>query len=185
MMIQLDKYPGYFLDIIEDSKCLYGYEIGVYSSWGKGIPKYLTSRPAPRYMLAQRIVKGYVRLDISLGPNGRKQVFLHKLIAEQLVPNPNPELYDTVDHIDGIKLNNHPSNLQWMSSGDNVRKGQSMGKWGTPPETYEIFYEDGNTQVIHNISKFSRENDYQASKLVAVSKGKRNRHKNVIKVIKQ
>lgn len=35
-MVQLDKYPGYFLDIIEDSKCLYGYEIEVYSSWVGG-----------------------------------------------------------------------------------------------------------------------------------------------------
>jgi hypothetical protein len=40
-------------------------------------------------------------------------------------PPPDWMKSPTVDHKDGNGLNNAPSNLQWMSIGDNVRKGQS------------------------------------------------------------
>jgi hypothetical protein len=59
-----------------------------------------------------------------------------------------------------------------------------MGKWGNPPQTYKIMFESGKIEIITNISDFSRKNNYEATKLVAVSKGRRNRHKDVINVIK-
>lgn len=59
-----------------------------------------------------------------------------------------------------------------------------MGKWGTHPQSYKIFFETGEIKVITNISEFLRNNNYQANKLVAVSKGKRNRHKDIVNVLK-
>lgn len=122
-----------------------------------------------------------MRIDLNTGANGKKQLFLHRLIAETTIPN--PDNLECVDHIDGNKLNNHPSNLQWITRSDNVRKAQSMGKWGTHPKKYEIKFECGSKIEIENISKFSRENNYAATKLVAISKSRLKKHKNVIGVL--
>ena len=48
---------------------------------------------------------------------------IHRLVAEAYLPNPNN--YDTVDHIDGDRTNNCVNNLQWMDAKDNIRKGTS------------------------------------------------------------
>jgi len=172
MFYPIPNWPGYFLFIENDI-------IEIYSSWGRG---KRNSTNLPTYKLSQRVSKyGYVRVDLSKGNKGRKQFFLHRLIAETLIPNPNN--LECVDHIDGDKLNNHPSNLQWITRGDNVRKAQDMGKWGTPPKKYSITNKSGDTFIIENISEFSRINNYMATKLVAISKGRRKTHKDIISVI--
>jgi len=135
-----------------------------------------------RKKISQRISKqGYIRLDLNVGINGKKQVFLHRLIAETLIPNPHN--LECVDHIDGNKSNNYPSNLQWITRSDNVKKAQSMGKWGTHPKKYKIKFKSGSEINVENISKFSRENNYAATKLVAISKGKLKSHKNITGVL--
>ena len=54
---------------------------------------------------------------------------------------------------------------------------------GTHPKKYEIRFECGSKIEIENISKFSRENNYAATKLVAISKFRLKKHKNVIGVV--
>ncbi len=44
---------------------------------------------------------------------------VHSLVAEHFIPNPNN--LKTVNHIDGNKLNNHYTNLEWLSDADNKR----------------------------------------------------------------
>lgn len=44
---------------------------------------------------------------------------VHRLVAMTFIPNPND--YDCVNHIDGNKLNNSVSNLEWCSKGHNNR----------------------------------------------------------------
>lgn len=53
--------------------------------------------------------KGYLRVSI-----GQKLRFVHRLVAEQYVPNPNN--YEQVNHKDGNKLNNCADNLEWVSN---------------------------------------------------------------------
>lgn len=63
-------------------------------------------------------------LQVGLCKNGeRKMLKIHRLVAEAYLPNPNN--YDTVDHIDGDRVNNCVNNLQWMDAKDNTRKGTS------------------------------------------------------------
>lgn len=52
----------------------------------------------------------------------RKQK-IHRLVAEAYLPNPNN--YDTVDHIDFNITNNCVNNLQWMSRHENSRKKET------------------------------------------------------------
>lgn len=182
MDYEIKEWKGYFLNITEHS-------IDVYSSWGflSGIPLKGQKREIEiidnkRKKISQRISKqGYIRLDLSVGINGKKKVFLHRLIAETLIPNPHN--LECVDHIDGNKSNNYPSNLQWITRSDNVKKAQYMGKWGTHPKKYKIKFKSGSEINVENISKFSRENNYAATKLVAISKGRLKSHKNIIGVL--
>lgn len=56
--------------------------------------------------------KGYLRVMI----NG-KNLLVHRLVAEKYVPN--PENKPQVNHIDGNKLNNHYTNLEWATNQEN------------------------------------------------------------------
>ena len=59
--------------------------------------------------------QGY--LGMHRGVEGRKFVLLlHRVVADACVPNPRPDIFDVVDHIDGNPLNNDPRNLRWVNS---------------------------------------------------------------------
>ena len=58
--------------------------------------------------------------------NGRDvQVLLHRLVASQFCEK--PQGCDFVNHKDGDKLNNSPSNLEWVTAADNVRHAFASG----------------------------------------------------------
>jgi hypothetical protein len=72
-------------------------------------------------------INGYYRVSLTKD-NKRKKTMLHRLIAEQFIPNPNN--YKNVDHINGIKTDNRIENLRWCSQADNTRlyRGISFDK---------------------------------------------------------
>jgi hypothetical protein len=77
--------------------------------------------------------KGYKTLRLSL--NGiRKHLAVHRGVAELYVPNPNN--LSQVNHIDANKLNNHYTNLEWVSQTQNRNHAIENGlmKYG---EDYE------------------------------------------------
>ena len=50
---------------------------------------------------------------------------VHRLLAELFIPNPNNELF--INHIDGNKLNNSISNLEWCSHSYNMKHAFRTG----------------------------------------------------------
>ena len=56
--------------------------------------------------------KGYLRVCI-----GKKFYFIHRLVAEKYIPNPNNK--EQVNHKDGNKLNNAANNLEWVNNQEN------------------------------------------------------------------
>lgn len=68
---------------------------------------------------------GYKR--ITLCKNGvTKRVFVHRLVAEHYVSNPNN--YKYVNHIDGNRANNRSVNLEWCTASYNVKDGWARGR---------------------------------------------------------
>ena len=51
----------------------------------------------------------------------------HRLVAKAFLPMPTGLVRPQVNHIDGNKLNNHLSNLEWLSQADNIRHAFSTG----------------------------------------------------------
>lgn len=70
------------------------------------------------YTLTPRVNNaGYARVRLS-GPEGFKELLVHRIVAIAYIPNPKG--LRTVDHIDGNKLNNDVKNLRWLSHTDNM-----------------------------------------------------------------
>lgn len=64
--------------------------------------------------------RGYLYCNIST--NGKvTKIKIHKLVGKHFVKNPSNK--DTVNHIDGNKLNNHYSNLEWLTRKENIQHG--------------------------------------------------------------
>lgn len=60
---------------------------------------------------------GYYRVSFSVNRN-RKQFYIHRLLAEYFIPNPND--LPQVNHKDGNKLNNDLDNLEWVTVQENT-----------------------------------------------------------------
>jgi hypothetical protein len=55
-----------------------------------------------------------------------KMLYMHRLLALHFKYNPNPEKR-FIDHLDGIKLNNSLSNLEWVTQAENNRRAYKTG----------------------------------------------------------
>lgn len=66
----------------------------------------------------------YFRVTLSKN-NIAKSFAAHRLVAESFVEN----LHDkpVVNHIDGIKTNNRPENLEWVTSKENTHHASGLG----------------------------------------------------------
>lgn len=66
----------------------------------------------------QKLEYLYVKLYDLNGKSVNKAV--HRIVAENLIPNNNPENNNVVNHIDANTFNNHISNLEWCDTQHNV-----------------------------------------------------------------
>ena len=89
---------------MEEWKAIKGYE-GIYevSNLGRVRSKNGEITPQPNST-------GYLRVQLS--KNGEKhRFFVHRLVADSFVVNPNPEVNDVVNHLDCDIHNNSAENL--------------------------------------------------------------------------
>ena len=56
-----------------------------------------------------------------------KAMYLHRLVSEYFIKNDNPEETFQVNHIDSDKLNNHYTNLEWVTPKQNIRHAMENG----------------------------------------------------------
>lgn len=101
-------------------------------------PSYATNREGKVWsMLNNSFItpfknhNGYYAIRLVNRNKETKGLLLHRLIAYHFVPLP-PEFngnYDlaTIDHVDGNKLNNHYTNLEWVTLEENSRRAWAIG----------------------------------------------------------
>lgn len=112
----------------------------------------------------------------------RKDVTIHRLVAEAFIPNPHN--YPCINHIDENKENNVASNLEWCDYRHNLlhstsaeelskRAKEFMSGETNPNRTQVLCVETG--KVYESIKDASEELGIDASQIVKVCKGKANR----------
>lgn len=108
------------LSKMEKYRDIEGYE-GRYqvTSWGR---VYNVERE--RFIRYQLTEKGYARVDL-IDENGKRTHYkVHRLVAKAFIKNPDHK--PQVNHIDGNKLNNSVTNLEWVTNKENVKHQQML-----------------------------------------------------------
>lgn len=78
-----------------------------------------------RYMVGNLSFDGYLRVLMTSETGSPTMEIVHRLVAKMFIPNQynKPE----VNHIDGDKLNNRVSNLEWVYPYENVEHARRVG----------------------------------------------------------
>lgn len=69
--------------------------------------------------------KGYHFVQIYKANGKRLKTGIHRLVAQAFIPN--PENKREVNHINGIKTDNHYLNLEWCTSSENIKHSIDTG----------------------------------------------------------
>lgn len=117
---------------------------------------------------------GYLRYHIYI--DGKNTVYkVHRLVAKYFVHNPNPEIYNEVNHKDGNKTNNNADNLEWCDrkynihyskTWENARLANQIRVAKCDIKTHEIL------EIYDSIKIASKANNCSAQNICGVIKGK-------------
>ena len=84
-----------------------------------------------RFLRPNKTRDGYLQVTIHRNDGSSKTSTVHRLVAMLFVMN--PDMKTEVNHIDGNKLNNHYTNLEWCTKSENSKHAVRLGLI-TPPK---------------------------------------------------
>lgn len=96
--------------------------------------KAIGRHKAPRIQKPEIDQDGYFRVTLSKLGIGRR-VFVHYLVSLVFLGQREPGL--VVNHKDGRKQNNHPSNLEYVTGKENSQHAKRLGLYRAPNLSYE------------------------------------------------
>lgn len=97
-----------------------GWE-GLYACTTKG---EIYSYRSNKFLSPSKTKRGYLHVTFTRDGN-RYDYRVHRLIAMTFLDN--PENKPQINHIDGDKLNNYLSNLEWVTPEENIEHGKQLG----------------------------------------------------------
>ena len=115
---------------------------------------------------------GYVRAILFDGNGGKKRYFVHRLVAQAFIPN--PENKPQVNHIDGDKTNNCVENLEWATRSENMKHAYYALK-----REIGFAFGKGGSEVVWNKGKNIRTLRPEIGKKIAAAKTIRYSSRNV------
>jgi len=102
-----------------------------------------------RFLKSWLIGNGY-KMVILYKEGIRKNFLVHRLVAMSFVPNPNG--FNEVNHIDGDRLNNNFSNLEWVDSKSNKKHAWEKGLYNHKGSNHYLSrFTDKDIRKIRNI----------------------------------
>ena len=104
-----------------------GYE-GFYEVSDEGAVKRVKDACGTRAgrICGQSENRGYRRVALSMNGTVKRTGLVHQLVAEAFIcPRPTPN--HTVNHINGIKSDNRPCNLEWATQAENEAHALRIG----------------------------------------------------------
>ena len=97
-----------------------------------------------RFLTSYQVIQGYVKVKVV------KPVFMHRLLAECFIPN--PENKKQINHINGIKADNRIKNLEWCDQSHNTKHA-----WDTGLQPRHHTNKSKRRGTKHCLNKFSEE----------------------------
>lgn len=108
--------------------------------------------------------------ETRLCKNGsKKSVFLHRVIAEAFIPN--PDNLPQVDHINGDKRDNRISNLRWVSRSQNMKAAYELGLCKNPRYSRRSVIDTCTNQVYTSMREAAKAYDISYNHCKNILKG--------------
>src|SRR5579872_5515831 len=141
----------------------------------EGFPNYTISISSTVKNRSRKIIKSRLRgeyMAINLSHNGKKKTFnVHILVAKTFIAN--PEKKPVVNHKDGNKLNNHLSNLEWVTYSENSKHSlQTVGKKSNARGVIKCDLEGNEIERFSSITEAERKTGVGNGHIVGVCKGR-------------
>ena len=130
---------------------------------------YVRSLITGKLLKAGKSKAGY--LTVSLRGSTKT---IHRLVAETFIPNPLN--LPCVNHKDGNKLNNHVSNLEWVSYGENNSHAIRIGLKKSINQAKGVIQLDMNGNEVARFHSSEHAVGFSSGNICHVCNGKRKSH---------
>lgn len=119
-IVPLKDFPGYYVS----------NTVVVYSVIKQGCRNRLDrTKDVGMHPVSPRFAQnGYARVCLRCRDGKRRDLYIHRLVAEKFVPNPQNK--PVVNHKDCVRTNNMATNLEWCTVKENTRYSETSGFMG-------------------------------------------------------